>query len=109
MPRPKFGSVNDSPSPTLSQETPSPSSLTTPERKKEKVELVLEDGTRQIIDIEEMNGNKKKNKTPGREQRPSGANLALKVNGDASGGNVTITTGILRADVGEKYILGVTI
>ena len=62
MPRPKFGSVNDSPSPTLSQETPSPSSLTTPERKKEKVELVIEDGTRQIIDIEEINGNKTRGK-----------------------------------------------
>ena len=63
IPRPKFRSVNDSPSPTLSQETPSPSSLSTPERRYEKVELVNEDGTRQIIDIEEINGGETKGKS----------------------------------------------
>ena len=59
IPRPKFRSVNDSPSPTLSQETPSVELV----ELVEKVELVNEDGTRQIIDIEEINGGETKGKS----------------------------------------------
>ena len=59
IPRPKFRSVNDSPSPTLSQETQSVELV----ELVEKVELVNEDGTRQIIDIEDINGGDTKGKS----------------------------------------------
>ena len=58
MPRPKF-MPHGSPSPTFSHGTPSPSSSYTPERRREKVEIVMEDGTRQMLDVEESNSRNK--------------------------------------------------
>ena len=58
MPRPKF-MPHGSPSPTFSHGTPSPSSSYTPERRSEKVEIVMEDGTRQMLDVEECNSKNK--------------------------------------------------
>ena len=64
MPRPQFVARKSAPSPTVS-----PSSLITPERRSaEKVEIISEDGSSQIVDVQENAYSGKSLKKPEKEE-----------------------------------------